>query len=418
MIIPDTDFITALLNIRKEDIEECSVFCREESICCRLTLKGRERDCPYCGGRLEGHGYGREIPVTHPTLSDRKSVILFKPRRYLCKNCRKTITQENPFTYRRFRSSYELLNSVMMKLGNLSYTLKTISEELHISQTQINTYLDSYITITKRPLPECLGIDEIYSPELSHKGSAYLCVLVDNEKRCLYDVPGSRSKHYLDNQFRKYPKEERDKVKYVTIDMWEPYKDLVHKHFKNASVAVDPFHVVEHLCRDFAKIRIRIMNQTVYGSNACYLLKKWHWLLEKDDVYLDNEPQYNSRFFNKEMSYEEAKANYDALLKEFEEADIKEYREFVSILKKWKEEILNSFLRPYENRKLSNAFCENINGKIRAYIVISRGIANFERFRKRVLFALNPEIFYSLTSVLSSLKLPGKKRSSYRKTGE
>ncbi|MBQ1625339.1 MAG: transposase, partial [Erysipelotrichaceae bacterium] len=59
---------------------------------------------------------------------------------------------------------------------------------------------------------------------------------------------------------------------------------------------------------------------------------------------------------------------------------------------------------------MRNAFCENINGKIRTYIEISRGIANFARFRKRVLFALNPKIFYSLTEKLYSLKKEGKKR--------
>ncbi len=92
------------------------------------------------------------------------------------------------------------------------------------------------------------------------------------------------------------------------------------------------------------------------------------------------------------------------------------YREFVSILKNLKNEILNSFRRPYDDHKLSNAFCENINGKIRDYLSVSRGIANFTRFRKRVLYALNPKIFYSLSNVLSSDKKEGKKRGQYKKT--
>ena len=194
------------------------------------------------------------------------------------------------------------------------------------------------------------------------------------------------------------------------------------------------------------------MNQCIYGSNAYYLLKKWNWLLETDlrKVDLDNEPQYNSRFrcklnrrqimdmllklspileeayflkeryrsFNRNMSYEEALENYDVIVKDFEDCDIPEYREFVSILKNWKTEILNSFRRPYDDHKLSNAFCENINGKIRDYLSVSRGIANFTRFRKRILYALNPKIFYSLSSVLSSDKKEGKKRGQYKKTRE
>ena len=69
-------------------------------------------------------------------------------------------------------------------------------------------------------------------------------------------------------------------------------------------------------------------------------------------------------------------------------------------------------------RKLSNAFCENINGKINTYLDISRGINNFKRFRKRVPFALHPKIFYSITDVLYSDKREGKKRGPYKKIKE
>ena len=40
---------------------------------------------------------------------------------------------------------------------------------------------------------------------------------------------------------------------------------------------------------------------------------------------------------------------------------------------------------------------------------LSRGINNFQRFRKRVIFALSPDVFYALTSSLQSEKRSGKK---------
>ena len=450
MIIPDFDFITTLLNISADQIESLHVVSSKESVDYFISLKAEIPDCPYCGNKMISNGYGRIKPIKHPTLFDTKSVICYKPHRYLCKACGKTVSQDNPFTFRRFSSSYLLLRNVMNKLGNLNYTLDMIAKELHLSNTQVNNYLDSYVTIPPMPLPQSLGIDEVHNPEMAYKGSAYLCIMVDNQNRCIYDVLGSRSKNYLDNYFYGFKEEEKAAVKYVSIDMWEPYKDLAYKHFKNCIVAVDPFHVVKHLCKDFDDLRIRIMSQTVYNSNAYYLLKKWNWLLKADHVDLDNEPQYNNRFkmklnrrqilkmlldlspeleeayvlkekyrsFNKNMSYEEARENYDVLVKEFEYAGIAEYREFVSILHTWKKEILNSFLRPYEDHKLSNAFCENINGKINTYLDISRGINNFKRFRKRVLFALHPKIFYSITNVLYSDKREGKKRGPYKKIKE
>ena len=62
-------------------------------------------------------------------------------------------------------------------------------------------------------------IDEIHNPELSYKHSSYLCVLVDGEGRCVYDVLGSKSKYYLNNYFMQFPLTQRLKVKYVTIDL-------------------------------------------------------------------------------------------------------------------------------------------------------------------------------------------------------
>ena len=82
-------------------------------------------------------------------------------------------------------------------------------------------------------LTECLGIDELHSHELSRRNSSYLCILVDNERRTVWDVLDSRSKMALSLFFSNIPREERLRVKYVTIDMWEPYKDVARTYFHN-----------------------------------------------------------------------------------------------------------------------------------------------------------------------------------------
>lgn len=58
------------------------------------------------------------------------------------------------------------------------------------------------------------------------------------------------------------------KVQYVTIDMWQPYKDVVKTYLPNAVIAIDPFHVVKHLVSDFEKLLISLTKQYEYGSNA------------------------------------------------------------------------------------------------------------------------------------------------------
>ena len=76
-------------------------------------------------------------------------------------------------------------------------------------------------------------LDELHSHELSRRNSSYLCILVDNERRTIWDVLDSKSKMSLSLFFSNLPREERLRVKYVTIDMWEPYKYVARTYFPN-----------------------------------------------------------------------------------------------------------------------------------------------------------------------------------------
>lgn len=435
-----------MLNVTDSDIKDSDIFSIGDTVYYDITLVRKPMACPYCGADMIGHGHKLRL-IKHPALRDHNGVIRYHANRYICKECRKTAFEKDPFTFDGFNSSFYLMQNAMKLLGNLNYNLQMISEELGISSTQLSKYIDSFITIPPRPLPECLGIDELHSHELSRKNASYLCILVDNEKRTVWDILDSRSKMALSLFFSGIPREERLKVKYVTIDMWEPYRDVAEQYFPNCLVAVDPFHVVKHLQADFDRLRLDLMNKCPYGSNAYYLLKKWSWLLVKDDVDLDNGKVYNSRFrmklnrrdlrgmifstfpelsaaydlkelyrrMNSDCSYDEAVVLYDDILQAFKSSGIHQFHEFTEILINWKEEILNSFLRPYDDRKLSNSFTENINGKLRTYLSVSRGISNFRRFRKRVLFALSKDIRYALSAELSSDSIPKKKRGMYKK---
>ena len=52
----------------------------------------------------------------------------------------------------------------------------------------------------------------------------------------------SRRKHQLANHFTKIDDKYRDKVLYISMDMWEPYRDIAHLYFKNVKICVDNLH--------------------------------------------------------------------------------------------------------------------------------------------------------------------------------
>ncbi len=73
---------------------------------------------------------------------------------------------------------------------------------------------------------------------------------IDIINKKIYDILESRDKNTLWKYFGLIPKEERDKVKYITIDMWPTYKDVSKHFFRNAKIAVDSFHVMENINRE------------------------------------------------------------------------------------------------------------------------------------------------------------------------
>ncbi|WP_365936213.1 transposase [uncultured Traorella sp.] len=81
----------------------------------------------------------------------------------------------------------------------------------------------------------------------------------------------------------------------------------------------------------------------------------------------------------------------------------------MSILENWRTKILNSFKRPIDERKLSNALSENSNDQIRTCLTVSNGISNFTIFRKRYLVALNRKVFHSIKDQLRLDKYTTKK---------
>ncbi len=439
------DFIMHMLNLKPDQIQLLSVVIIQEIMVIQIQLSALTGvTCPFCGGPVKIKGYTNHT-YNHLDIAGKQSRIDWKRRRYICKDCGRTFMEHNPFGPERFRQTYAVLNSIALDLRNIHFSFFDIAKKHHVSTSLVEIYADSFLRVPRQPLSENIGIDELHS-NMAKYGGSYLCTITDNRSRSLLEILPDRSKKTLSRYMEQIPLDERRKVKYVTMDLWVPYKDVALKYFPNCHVAVDPYHVVKNLGDGFTRLRVDIMKQCVYGSPEYYLLKKWSKLLE-DDRELDNKPQYNSFFrqklnyrdlynmlldinadlslayqlkemyrdFNKTCSFEDAPGKLDLLIECFEEANLECYREFTALMKTWRTEIINSFERPYEERKQSNALTESINQKLRQLLTIANGFANFERFRARAIYCLNDRVFYSLTQSLRSNKREGKKRGSYNK---
>ena len=101
--------------------------------------------------------------------------------------------------------------------------------------------------------------------------------------------------------------------------------------------------------------------------------------------------QFNSRNSGDPVS---ARKELADLIQFYMDSDYEMFREFASLLKKYEDPIINSFImvqkigngKIYDTR-LSNGPIESLNRKIKDLKRLGRGFRNFEHFRNRFLYA-------------------------------
>ena len=98
--------------------------------------------------------------------------------------------ESNPFTVAGSRISLATVYNILEDLRKPNMTFRDVAERYHISQTTAAHVFDSFVSISRRPLPEYLLIDEVYAFKSAH--SKYVCVLVDFETQNIVDVLPSR----------------------------------------------------------------------------------------------------------------------------------------------------------------------------------------------------------------------------------
>jgi len=417
--------ISGVLNMRTREIEKINVYENCDNPEIYITIK-KKQDliCPYCSAQdYTSHGFYKKTLVIDNDFIIKEKVVL-NARRYLCNSCGKTFSDSAHLCPKGKKLSYKMVFRIMELLKSPKMTFKGVSELTGVSAQTVVRIFDRHTHIPRVSFPEAICIDEVYTKVNDYKNSKYSCIFYDFYNQKILDVTPCRRKHFLANYLTKIPKRERDYVRYVCIDMYLPYKDIIQRYFKKAIICVDSFHVVEHLNNDLNKVRLRVLDSFDTDSQEYYLLKRFKFLLFDRTVNLDNKGKFNKKFqrflnyrqilemmlsidvdlynayhlkeryiiFNSSSDFDSANRNLDPLINDFIKADIKEFDEFITLQKNWRDEIINSFT-VYKGRRLNSGIAESINQNIAALLYNTKGIRNSVRRRKRIMYAINKQGF-------------------------
>lgn len=310
-----TDYTKLILNIEDNNIyfnDNCLKIINIKGIKTKVFhgyLTYIPEFCPNCGCINQGYNdiikwnWKRNCKIKITKACGYNTLLILDKQRFFCKNCNKTFTASTSVVdYHKQISNDTNLNikSELMEKGSE----KDIAKRNNVSSNHVNRILDNIsndkLIKNNGKLPEKLGIDEFNATKDTISKMAF--IIVNQDKHNIFDINNSRLSYDIEKYFKRYSKKERDKVKFITMDLYKPYYKLMHSLFKNALLIPDRFHIVIQVRNALDNTRIKLCNK----SNPNYKKLKKYWkLILKNEVELDNKKKRYSKLFKKYMTQDD-----------------------------------------------------------------------------------------------------------------
>ena len=198
--------------------------------------------CPHCGcDRLRKKDkFIRRL--RHETWGMRHCHLHLEALKFNCLGCGRYFNQRFPAILPRRRSTEPFRQQVFWQHFD-GICRKRLAERQGIGTATVERWFHNHLELraserSAEPCPQELGIDEHFFTR--RKG--YATTFCDLGHHKVYDVVLGRSEAALDGYFRRL--RGKDKVRVVCIDLASNYRALVRKHFPNAKIVADRFHVI------------------------------------------------------------------------------------------------------------------------------------------------------------------------------
>lgn len=296
-----------------------------------IEMPVKEHHCPNCGHVTTFIKDYRLQTVKDLSVLGKPLTVTIRKRRYVCKHCNATFTEENPYIKRYCHFPNRLyIESLTESFRLQSFT--SVAKRLGVSVTSIIRWFDK-LNCPHPKLPECIAIDEF-------RGNAGGAKIVADKFHVIRVVTNS-----LENVRKRIQKE---------------FHATKRKWFKRSRyLLLKP----EYKLTDEDKIELSRMLNSSMELEKAYVLKERFY-----------------EIFRQKTRNEAKKELRDWLLLAAQLA-IPEFKHCIATFTNWRTEIANII-----DESVSNGFIEGSNNKIKVLKRISYGVRNFERFRNRILY--------------------------------
>ena len=307
-----TDYTRKILNIKDENIyfkENCLEIKKIKDVETKIFhgyLTYTPKSCTKCNCINKGYNdiikwnWKRNCKIKITKVCGFNSLLILDKQRFSCKHCKSTFTATTSVVDFHKQISNDTNLNIKLELMQKS-SEKDIAKRNNVSSNHVNRILNKIsedkLVKNNGTLPEKFGIDEFNATKDTISKMAFIIVNQDNKN--IFDINISRLSKDIEKYFKRYSKQKRDKVKFITMDLYKPYYKLMSSLFKNAILIPDRFHIIIQVRNALDNTRTRLCNKS--NPNYKKLKKYWKLILKKESDLDDKKKKYN-KHFKKEMT--------------------------------------------------------------------------------------------------------------------
>ncbi len=307
-----TDYTKLILNIKDNNIhfnEDCLKIVNIKGIDTKVfygCLTYTPEFCPKCGCINEGYddiikwNWKRNCKIKITKACGYNTLLILDKQRFLCKHCNKTFTASTTVVDYHKQISNDTNLNIKLELMQKGAE-KDIARRNNVSSNHVNRILhqisEDKLVKNNGILPTVMGIDEFNATKDTISKMAF--IIVDQDNRNIFDINNSRLSLDIEKYFKRYSKQERDKVQFITMDLYKPYYKLMSNLFKNATLISDRFHISIQVRNALDNTRTKLCIKT--NPNYKKLKKYWKLILKKE-FELDTENKKYNKYLKKEVT--------------------------------------------------------------------------------------------------------------------
>ena len=205
--------------------------------------------CPHCQSQKLRLKDRRIRKPRHESLGDRQSVLELESGKWKCLECRRYFWQRFPGILPHKRATEPFRRSVFIKHWD-GINRSRLARREGIGSATVERWFEDFLRREAAELkgaacPRVLGIDEHFFS----RRQGYATTFCDLRGHKIFDVVLGRSEAALETYLDRLPG--KDRVKVVCMDLASSYRALVKKHFPQARIVADRFHVIRLINHHF-----------------------------------------------------------------------------------------------------------------------------------------------------------------------